>query len=188
MVRRALAQNPDLEAAQAALRQARENLAAGYGSLMPTGGVTFQAERELVSGAAFGQAGLHQTLSLVTPTLNISYPLDVFGGARRQIESTEAQAEFQRFQLEAAYLTLTSNVVVAAIQDASLRGQIAATQDIIADQQKELALVQSRLNVGAASRADFLSQQTQLQQTKATLPPLQKQLAQTRNQLTALTG
>lgn len=188
LVRQALAHNPDLEAAQAALRQARENLAASYGGLMPTGGASLQSERELVSGAAFGQPKLHQTLSLVTPTLNISYALDVFGGARRQIESTAAQAEYQRFQVEAAYLTLTSNVVVAAIQEASLRGQIAATKDIITDQQKALALVRSRLDAGAASRADFLSQQAQLEQTKATLPPLQKQLAQTRDQLTALAG
>ena len=65
---------------------------------------------------------------LVTPSLNVSYAPDVFGGTRRQIESLEAQAEFQRFQLEATYLTLTSNVVVAAVQEASLRGQIAATE------------------------------------------------------------
>jgi NodT family efflux transporter outer membrane factor (OMF) lipoprotein len=188
LVRQAMAHNPDLAAAQAALRQAQENLKVGYGGLLPTGGAGFQAERELISGAAFGQPGLHETLSLVTPSLNISYPLDVFGGARRQIESLAAQADYQRFELEAAYLTLTSNVVVAAIQDASLRGQIAATREIIADQQKELALVQSKFTVGAASRADVLSQQAQLDQTRATLPPLEKQLAQTRNQLTALIG
>lgn len=52
---------------------------------------------------------------------------DIFGGTRRQVEFLEAMAESLRFELEAAYLTLTSNVVTAAVQEASLRGQIAAT-------------------------------------------------------------
>ncbi len=112
----------------------------------------------------------------------------MFGGTRRQIESLAAQAEYQRFQLEATYLTLTSNVVVAAVQEASLRGQIAATEAIIRDQAQSLNLVRQRFNLGGASQADVLTQQAQLAQTRATLPPLQKQLAQTRNQLTALAG
>ena len=188
LVEQSLRANPDLEAAQAALRQAQENLYAGEGALFPTVGVGLQAQRERISGASFGQPGVHETLSVVTPTLNVSYAPDVFGGTRRQIESLAAQAENQRFQLEATYLTLTSNVVVAAVQEASLRGQIAATGDIIKDQAQQLDLVQRRYSLGGASRADVLSQQAQLAQTRATLPPLQKQLAQTRNQLTALAG
>ena len=143
---------------------------------------------ERFSGATFGQPNTHAVFGLVTPTLNVSYAPDVFGGTRRQIESLAAQAEYQRFQLEATYLTLTSNVVVAAVQEASLRGQIAATQDIIKDQAQQLNLVRQRFNLGGASQADVLTQEAQLAQTRATLPPLQKQLAQTRNQLTALAG
>lgn len=121
---------------------------------------------------------MHSTFSLVTPSLNISYAPDVFGGVRREIDLLQAQAEYQRFQVEAAYLTLTSNVVVAAVQEASLRGQIAATQDIIRDQAQELNLVRQRFTLGGASQADVLQQEAQLQQTRATLPPLQKSLAQ----------
>ena len=124
----------------------------------------------------------------MTPQLSLSYAPDVFGGTRRQIESLAAQAEFQRFELEATYLTLTSNVVVAAVQEASLRGQIAATQDIIKNQAQQLNIVRQRFTLGAASQADVLTQEAQLAQTRTTLPPLQKQLAQTRNQLTALSG
>ena len=188
LIEQSLHANPDLDAAQAALRQAQENVRAQQGALFPQADVSLQAERQNLSGATFGQPGLHSTFSLVTPSLNISYAPDVFGGVRRQIESLQAQAEYQRFQVEAAYLTLTSNVVVAAVQEASLRGQITATQDIIRDQTQELNLVRQRFTLGGASQADVLQQQAQLQQTVATLPPLQKQLAQTRNQLTALAG
>ena len=188
LVKRALQANPDLDAAQRALRQAEENVLAGEGALFPTAGASFQAERERITGAAFGQPSLHATLSLVTPTLNISYAPDVFGGTRRQIESLAAQAEYQSFQLEATYLTLTSNVVVAAVQEASLRSQIKATLDIIRDQSNELNLVRQKFVLGSASRADVLTQEAQLAQTRATLPPLENQLGQTRNQLAALSG
>ena len=188
LIEQALRTNPDLDAAQAALRQANENVYAQQGALFPQASVGFQAERERLSGSVFGQPNLHATFSLVTPTLNVSYAPDVFGGTRREIESLEAQADYQRFQLEATYLTLTSNVVVAAITEASLRGQIAATQDIIRDQTEQLRVVRDRFNLGAASQSDVLTQEAQLAQTRTTLPPLQKQLAQARDQLTALAG
>jgi NodT family efflux transporter outer membrane factor (OMF) lipoprotein len=188
LIDQSLRANPDLDAAQAALREAQENVYAQQGALFPQANVSLQAQRQNLSGATFGEPNLHTTFSLVTPSLNVSYAPDVFGGVRREIESLQAQAEFQRFQVEAAYLTLTSNVVVAAVQEASLRGQIAATQDIIRDQAQALNLVRQRFTLGGASQADVLQQEAQLQQTRATLPPLQKQLAQTRNQLTALAG
>ncbi|HET7884039.1 MAG TPA: efflux transporter outer membrane subunit [Acetobacteraceae bacterium] len=188
LIEQSLRANPDLDAAQAALRQAQENLYAGEGALYPNASLGIQAEKQRFSGASFGQPSQHATFGLVTPSLNISYVPDVFGGTRRQIESLEAQAEYQGFQLEAAYLTLTSNVVVAAVQEASLRGQIAATEAIIKDQAQSLNLVRQRFSLGGASQADVLTQEAQLAQTRATLPPLQKQLAQTRNQLTALAG
>jgi len=188
LIEQSLRSNPDLDAAQAALRQAQENVYAGEGALYPSASLGIQAEKQRFSGASFGQPSQHAVFGLVTPSLNVSYAPDVFGGTRRQIESLEAQAEFQRFQLEAAYLTLTSNLVVAAVQEASLRGQIAATEAIIKDQAQSLNLVRQRFNLGGASQADVLTQEAQLAQTRATLPPLQKQLAQTRNQLTALAG
>jgi NodT family efflux transporter outer membrane factor (OMF) lipoprotein len=188
LIEQALRANPDLDAAQAALREAKENVAAGEGSLFPKAGLSFQAERTAINGVTADQPKLQATLNVVTPTLSISYAPDVFGGTRRQIESLAAQADYQRFELEATYLSLTSNVVVAAMQEASLRGQIAATEDIIKAQSDQLNVVRQRFTLGGGSRADVLTQDAALAQTKASLPPLQKQLAQTRDQLTALAG
>ena len=188
LVVQALLANPDLDAAQAALRQARENVYAGQGALFPTLSANAAAEREKLAGATFGIPGLNPTFSLITGTLNVSYAPDVFGGTRRQIESLVAQTDYQRFQLEAAYLTLTSNVVVAAIDEASLRGQIAATKEIIKVEADQLNVVRQQFELGAASKADVLQQEATLAQTRATLPPLEKQLAQARHQLRALAG
>ena len=123
LVREALQANPDVEAAQAALRQARENFFAQQGSLFPTLSANGQGQQQLASPASQGQAGSGVTYGVTSASLNIAYSPDVFGGVRRQVESAEALAEVQRFQLEATYLTLTSNVVVAAINLASLQAQ-----------------------------------------------------------------
>jgi NodT family efflux transporter outer membrane factor (OMF) lipoprotein len=120
--------------------------------------------------------------------LSISYTPDLWGANRRQVESLVAQADALRFQLEATYLTLTSNVVNAAIGDASLRAQIAATQDMIDSQSKILATNRKQMALGDMSDADIALQEATLEQTRAALPPLQKQLAQQRDLLAVLTG
>lgn len=188
LVGQALKANPNLDAAQAALRQAHELLYAQQGALFPTVGANAGASQQLFNGAQSGQPNLTAQFGLTTASLSISYAVDLWGGVRRQVESQVAQVDFQRFQLEAAYLTLTTNVVAAAVNLASLRGQIAATEAIIRIQTDALQLVQTQFNLGGASQADVLTQQAALTQTQATLPPLQKQLAQQRNQLMTLLG
>ena len=120
--------------------------------------------------------------------MNVSYAPDVFGGQRRLIETQAALADYQRFQLEATYLTLTSNVVTAAVQEASLRGQIDATNDIIKSEIDQLKVVHDQFDAGAASRTDVLTQQSEVANAQATLPPLQKQLEQQRHVMLALIG
>lgn len=188
LITEALKSSPTLDAAQASLRQAQENAAAQAGVFYPSVTGNFSSTREKISGAATGNSNFSSIFTFTSGSVNVSYPLDVFGGERRQYESVEAQAEFQRFQLEAAYLTLTSNVVGAAIQEASLRAQIAATQEIIDAQNQQLDLLQKQVELGGVARAAVLAQQATLNATQATLPNLQKQLAQQRILLTALAG
>jgi NodT family efflux transporter outer membrane factor (OMF) lipoprotein len=190
LIDRALKANPDLDAAQASLRQAKELLYAQQGTLFPTLTANGQAENEKTNGASSGlpPATTVAIFGVTTGSLNIVYNADIWGGGRRSVEAQAAQVEFQRFQLEATYLSLTSNVVVAAVNLASLRGQIAAIQAIIKIETDGLHVVQTQFNLGGASRADVLTQQAALTATQAELPPLQKQLAQQRNQLMTLLG
>ena len=99
-----------------------------------------------------------------------------------------ATAEFQRYQVEATYLTLTSNVVAAAVQEASLRGQIAATEEIIKIQTESLGILRKQFELGQVAAADVAAVEATLAQAEATLPPLHKQLAVQRDLLTALIG
>jgi len=184
----ALRANPGLEAAQAALWQAKENLYAQTGNLLPKVDANSSAERQQFSPAEFGSAGSPSIFNLYQAAVNVSYAPDVFGGQRRQIEATAALADYQRFELEATYLTLTSNVVTAAVQEASLRGQIEATLEIIKIETDQLQVVRQQFEVGAASRTDVLTQQSEVATDQATLPPLQKQLEQQRHVMLALIG
>ncbi|HVO65813.1 MAG TPA: efflux transporter outer membrane subunit [Syntrophales bacterium] len=189
MIRQALADNPTLAAAKARLREAQENRQAGLGVLFPTVDANASATREKISGALFGQSDTDiSAFNIYNASVNVSYALDIFGGARRALEALQSQIDYQQYQLEGAYLTLASNIVTTAVQEASLRAQIIATKNILALQEKQLSVVENQFRLGGASRSDILAQKTQLAQTQTTLPPLEKVLTQTRHLLAVLTG
>jgi NodT family efflux transporter outer membrane factor (OMF) lipoprotein len=188
LIERALAHSPTLESAQAALRQANETVAAERGSYFPQVSGTVSTQRDRASGAAFGQSNSSYLYSLNGASVSVSYTLDAFGGIRRQVEALQAQADYQRFSLEATYLSLTANIVTAAVTEASLRAQIAATEDIARSQRAQLDIIQRRVTAGGASRVDLMQQHSTLDNTLASLPPLRAQLAQQRNQLATYIG
>jgi NodT family efflux transporter outer membrane factor (OMF) lipoprotein len=189
LIRTSIEKSPTLEAAQAALRQARENLVAQTGVILfPAVDAQGSATREKFSGAAFGQPGQGTLLTLYNASVNVSYTLDIFGGGRRELEALRALVDYRSFQLEGAYITLTSNIVTAAVKEASLRSQIRATRDIIYAQKKQLEVVGQQFRLGGVSITDVLAQKAQLAQTRATLPPLEKELGQTGHLLAVLTG
>ncbi len=189
LIEQSLKANPTIDAAKAALRQARENVYAQVGSYYPAVQAGYSISRTKDSGALSPVLSSGQEpYTLHTAQVSVGFVPDVFGGNRRQVESLRAQADFQRFQLEAAYLTLTSNVVAAAIQEASLRAQISATLAIIKIETEMLDQLRRRFEVGYVAGLDVAAQEAALAQVQQTLPPLQKQLAQTRDLLAALAG
>jgi NodT family efflux transporter outer membrane factor (OMF) lipoprotein len=190
LVAQALAGNPNIKAAQSALRQAHELYLAQRTSFFPNVQGSFAADRSEfpVNTLTSPTVALSSTYTLYTAQLSLSYAPDIFGATRRQVEIAQAQAESARFQLEATYVTLSTNVVVAAIQEASLRGQIATTGRLLQMEHQLTDLVQQQRRLGTASDLDVLSQQALEAQTAQMLPPLQKQLGQTRDALIALLG
>ncbi|MBP2551037.1 NodT family efflux transporter outer membrane factor (OMF) lipoprotein [Neorhizobium galegae] len=184
-VEEAVRNHPDVAAAQYALRAARETALAEQGGLFPQVSASASSTRERTAASGNASASLY---TLHNASVDVSYALDVFGGTRRQVEAKWAAAEYQRFELEATYLALTANVVTSALTDASLSSQIEATQDIVRLQREQLERIQQQFNLGAVPASDVLSQQSTLAQTEATLPSLQKQRAQTRNELMAYLG
>jgi NodT family efflux transporter outer membrane factor (OMF) lipoprotein len=192
LVEQAMKANPDVTAAKAALRQAHELYLAEWTNFWPTAQGSFDGQRaKNAIGTISNPTSLPQAnpyYNLYTAQLSVSYMPDIFGATRRAVEAAKAQDDNTRFQLEATYLTLSSNVVVTAITEASLRGQITATQRLLELQRELTEKVRQQQKIGTASNLDLLTQQALEAQTAATLPPLQKQLGQTRDELTALVG
>lgn len=186
-----LANSPNMAAAKAALLVAQENYVAQVGTLYPTVAGNFSGQRQRFNAATFGGSGAGRGSSifnLYNVNVTVSYVLDVFGGLRRQIEVTGAQVDYQEYELEAAFLTLTSNIVTTAITIASYRAQIQATQELIRQQNETLKIVRQQFRLGGASQADILTQESQLAQTQATLPPLQQNFALNMHALSVLIG
>lgn len=189
LVQDGLARNTDLAAAEAAVRVAQANALAQRGALFPSIAGTFASTREkiavdlsspLESGAS--------VFDLHTGQVTVTYVADVWGGTRRLVEAADAQTEMHAFQREGVYLTLASNIALAAIEEGRLRAQIAATRRIITLQLEVLRLLRRQQEQGQIALTDVVAQETAVAQTKLTLPPLEKQLAQQRHLLAFLTG
>jgi NodT family efflux transporter outer membrane factor (OMF) lipoprotein len=189
LIERSLKNNPDLKSAQAALLVARENTRAQRGAYYPSVSGSFSATRAKTSEELSPVPSFTSfQYSLFTPEVSVSYVPDVFGLNRRTVESLKAQQEQARYALAATNITLSSNVADAAIQEASLRGQIEATNELIRINTSMLDVLRKQFETGYVGRLDVAAQESQLAQVAATLPPLLKQLAQQRDLLAVLAG
>jgi NodT family efflux transporter outer membrane factor (OMF) lipoprotein len=193
LIRDSVNHSPTLQSAEAAIKIAKYNALAQRGVWLPqvTGNSTTSQQLNTNAGSVFGGdlgAVPQNEFSLVTHQLTVSYVPDVWGANFRNVENLDAVTEQQLFLLEAAYLTLTSNVVTAAIQEASLRGQLDAIKRVIAIERHLLGILKTQFEAGQASQADVLQQEAALAAAEQLLPPLEKQLDQQRDLLTALAG
>jgi NodT family efflux transporter outer membrane factor (OMF) lipoprotein len=189
LIEESLKANPNLQSAQAAMRVATENVRAQQGMFFPMIAGDFTASRNnnatQISPVLASSVRLY---NLYQAQLNVSWTLDIFGANRRQVEALQAEADAQRFQLEATYLALTANVVAAAVQEASLRAQIEATKEVIKIESDTLEIMRRQNASGQIAGAEMAAQEAALAQAQQALPPLEKQLAQQRDLLTALAG
>ncbi|MFC4525153.1 efflux transporter outer membrane subunit [Dyella halodurans] len=189
LIDQSLANNHDLKAAKAALTVARENVLAQRGAYYPSVAASFSASRQKQSESISPTPNSNTFLyNLYTPQVSISYVPDIFGLNRRTTESVQAQEQAVRFEMVAAQITLSTNVVAAAVQAGSLQAQIDATRELIDINTHMVAILREQLAKGYASGLDLAAQESQLEQTRATLPPLIKQLAQQRDLLAVLAG
>jgi len=193
LIAQALSNNPDLKAAQAALMIAHENVLAQRGNFFPSVSAAFSATRQKQSETLapvpnYPTVPNEYQYNLFTPQLNIAYSPDVFGANRRSMESLKAQEQGVRYQMAAAYTTLTANVVVTAIVEGAVQMEIEATRHLIEVNSNMVEILRYQMAKGYASRLDVLAQESQLAQTVATLPPLVKQAGQLRDQLAVFVG
>ena len=185
----ALQASPTLVSAQATLRQAQEVYAAQSGSTrypQVDGGIGAQRQRS--NPGALGQVGDAREFSLYNASVSVHYNLDLAGGNRRALEALTARADYRRYQLEGARVTLAANIVTTAVTQARLAAQIQATEAILTAQEEQLHLSRERVRLGQGAPDDVLALQTQVEQTRAGVPLLRKQRQQSEHLLAVLAG
>ncbi|WP_298433485.1 efflux transporter outer membrane subunit [Ottowia sp.] len=188
-IEQAFLASPTLASARATLRQAQEIYSAQAGStLYPRVDAGVSAQRQRLDPNMLGQAGEAREFSLYNASIGVHYRLDLAGGNRRALEALAARADYQRYELDGARLTLAANIATTAIARARLAGQIAATEAMIHAQDEQVKLTRERVRLGHASPDDVLALETQLEQTRAGLPSLRKQLEASEHLLAVLAG
>ena len=191
LVRLVLDDSPTLAQARARLKQAQEDLKARTGATQyPAVDAKLSVTPQQVDLASFGVTGIPNPgpFTLYNASVSLSYTLDLFGGNRRTLEGLKAKVDYEGFELEAARQTLAANVVSAAIRQASLRYRIAILQDLLAAQSQQFSITEERYQSGGVSLLDVQNQSLLLNQTRASLPPLEKELAQVNDQLAVYLG
>ena len=189
LIKQSIDKNPTLQSALATLRASKEAVYAQQGKFLPFVQANFNPTRNQTSAALAPVPSSNASVyNLYTAQVAVSYTFDVWGLNRRTVESLQAITDTQHFEVEAAYLTLTSSVALAAINEASLRGQLDATNQLITINTKMLDILRKQFDTGYASRNDVALQEAALAQVKATLPPLRKALQQNRDLISALAG
>lgn len=188
-IERAVEASPTLESAKATLRQAREIYSARAGStLYPKIDAGLAAQRQRMNPNALGQESDPREFSLYDAGIGVRYRLDLAGGNRRALEALAARAEYRRYELESARLTLAANITMTALARARLAGQIEAALAMVDAQDEELALTRERVRLGHGSPDEVLALQAQVERSRAELPLLRNQLEQSEHFLAVLAG
>jgi len=188
IIKEAVGGNASLQAAQASLRESQDNLRAGYGIFYPQVGAGFGATRQLYSPFKTGLLAAGNIFNLYTLSATVSYAIDVFGGARRTVESLQAQADYQRYTVVATYLALSGNIVNTLIARAGYAAQIEANEELIGALKEQVRITQAQVSAGTVPYSNLLSLSTQLSATEATIPPLRQKLDQADHLLATLAG
>ena len=190
VVRQAIAGSPTIAAARATLAQAQQTVLQAQGAYYPQLDAAAAAERQ--KGPPFGLGLLpnHRlpTYNLYSLGPTVSFAPDVFGLIARQVEQQGALAENQAYQLAAAQLAVTGNTVTEALTIASVRLQIDAVDEIIADDEQNLDLVRQLFIAGKVNRTDLLLAEAELANDRTPLPPLRQQVAAAEDALAILVG
>jgi NodT family efflux transporter outer membrane factor (OMF) lipoprotein len=188
VVERALAGNRTLVAAASSLAQAQEVAAAQAGTLAPQVGITGGIGRQKYGAEFLGTLAKPPPFSYFAVGATVSYALDYTGGVARSVEQQYALADYQRQQLDAAYLAVTGNAVMLSLKIASIKAQMATVDAILGQDRENLKLVQEAFDAGSVSRLDIVSAQSQLASDTTLLPPLRQELSVTRHALAIILG
>ena len=181
--------NQNIAAALHAYEQAHDLVRENKSSLYPTVSIGAGATRNRISDTKpLHTPGLPTNYWDFLIPLNISWEPDFWGGIRRQIESSAANAQASAADLANTRLSLQGMLAVTFFQLRGLDLQAQLLRSTLDSYQQSLQLTQDRFKGGLASQSDVEQAQTQLEQTQAQLIDLGVQRAIFEHAIAVLIG
>ncbi len=215
LVDEAMRQNLDLQTAALRIEEARAQLGSAKAAGEPsiggngvagrqrmsangiasalTGGSSAGASQGGAAGGAGGAGAAEAAQQAPSPYSDLfqvgfdaTWELDLWGKARRGVEAARANIESAEQARGNAQISLTAEVARTYLALRGYQRQRAIVVADIDDQQRLLALTESRSNNGFAAKADAVTQQAQLSNARAQLPPVDQNIDQSANRLALL--
>jgi len=176
LVSEALDQNQSLAAAKANLRAAHEQLREQVGNnLYPHLDAGVAASRQ----RALSIPGLPQqtfTYDVFAAEVQGGWTLDLFGASMLADRALLGQVRAQAYEFEVERRAVAFNVVLAAINAASLRAQLDAVAAYADAEEHRARQLRERYELGSAARLDMLSAEDEAAEAARVLPSLRRQL------------
>ena len=181
LIRTALKQNYDLQLATERINASRAQLAVTRSNLFPqvSGNGNFSGGKENLEQSRF---------NFLTLTADAAFQLDLFGKLRRATEAARAELLATEDARQTVILTLVSDVASDYFALLQLDLQLAITHDTVRTQEDSVKLTNLRLQHGVATKLDVLQAQQVLDSANATVPDLERQIAQEENAISILLG
>lgn len=189
LVELALRHNHDVQLALANYQQANAMLGSAKYDLLPTLTASSQASNERSSasqqpGVAAADRDYHQYQGRV----GFSWELDLFGRVRRSVEAQRADTRASADDMAAMQVAVVGELAQTYFQLRGWQEQLGIARDNAANQAQTLSLLQLRQGAGMASAFDVDRSRAQLETTRASIPPLEAQIALATHRIGVLTG
>jgi NodT family efflux transporter outer membrane factor (OMF) lipoprotein len=190
----ALKNSPDLHAAEARVRQARAGLAGQQSNELPKSSASVAYLRTRSPDLASLQGGSSSSSSGGGPIgfylagFDASWEVDIFGGTRRAIEAASAEADASQADLADAHVQLAAEVAQAYVGLRDQQQRVTIGHESADLEARILTLTEQRRSRGVASDLDVERIRSQVENTRASIIPLDAQVAESLDELAVLTG
>jgi len=178
----ALKENYDLRLATERITAARAQVTITRSSLFP------QISADGTSTGGKTESSFQQDFHMLQAAGDAVFQIDLFGKLRRATESARAQLLATEDARQTVILTLVSDVASDYFNLLQLDLQLQITHDTINTQEDSVKLTTFRVEHGTATKLDILQAKQTLDTAVATVPDLERQIAQQEDAISILLG
>jgi NodT family efflux transporter outer membrane factor (OMF) lipoprotein len=184
LIAEARSSNTDLAAAAARVQQADAQARIAGAPLLPSVGANVDVGPQKL----LNNIGKERHYTRFQGLLQASYEIDFWGKNRAALEAAEASASASRYDWQVVSLTITTSVAASYFQALGLQDQLRVARDNLTRAQRDLDGLVQQQRRGLLPQLAVVQQQTVVDGLAAAIPPLEQQLAVTKDALAILVG